>query len=94
MPRQVQCLADCVRGLSAYGQGSGALVQCRGASVSTGRRFAGGQAAVNKALWICSLVGAAVGITIGLAVFDKPVLGFALGLGLGALVGASIKRKP
>lgn len=49
---------------------------------------------MNKALWICSLAGAAVGITLGLAVFDEPVLGFALGLGLGALVGASIRRKP
>lgn len=48
---------------------------------------------MNKALWICSLVGAAVGITLGLAVFDNPVLGLALGLGLGALVGASIKRR-
>lgn len=47
---------------------------------------------MNKALWICSLVGAAVGITLGLAVFENPVLGFALGLGLGALVGASIRR--
>lgn len=59
------------------GQGSGILCE---------------RPAMNKALWICSLVGAAVGITLGLAVFDNPVLGFALGLGLGALVGASIRR--
>lgn len=45
---------------------------------------------MNKPLWICCLVGAAVGITLGLAVFDSPVVGFALGLGLGAIVGASI----
>ncbi|MFD5277803.1 hypothetical protein ACFWIX_09610 [Pseudarthrobacter sp. NPDC058362] len=48
---------------------------------------------MNKALWICSLLGAAVGITLGLAVFDNPVLGFALGLGVGALVGTSIGRR-
>lgn len=45
---------------------------------------------MNKPLWICCLVGAAVGITLGLAVFDSPVIGAALGLGLGAVVGASI----
>jgi hypothetical protein len=45
---------------------------------------------VNKPLWICSLLGAAVGITLGLAVFDSPFLGFALGLGVGALVGAGV----
>ena len=48
---------------------------------------------MNKPLWICSLVGAAVGITLGLAVFDSPVVGFAVGLGLGALVGAGLGTK-
>lgn len=48
---------------------------------------------VNKPLWICSLLGAAVGITLGLAVFDSPVVGFAVGLGLGAMVGAGIGTK-
>lgn len=45
---------------------------------------------MNKPLWICCLVGGAVGITLGLAVFDSPLLGFALGLGIGAVVGAGI----
>lgn len=45
---------------------------------------------MNKPLWICCLLGAAVGITLGFAVFDSPVVGFAVGLGLGALVGAGI----
>lgn len=48
---------------------------------------------MNKPLWICCLVGAAVGITLGLAVFDNPIVGFALGLGLGAIVGAGIGTK-
>lgn len=48
---------------------------------------------VNKALWICSLVGAAVGISVGLAVFHTPFWGCALGLGIGAVVGASMQRR-
>ncbi|MEO5312979.1 hypothetical protein PV772_02495 [Pseudarthrobacter sp. CC12] len=47
---------------------------------------------MNKALWICSLVGAALGISLGLAIFHTPFWGFAVGLGLGAVVGASIRR--
>lgn len=45
---------------------------------------------MNKPLWICCLVGAAVGITLGLAVFDSPFIGLAVGLGVGAIVGAGI----
>ncbi|MET1086804.1 MAG: hypothetical protein ABWY04_06740 [Arthrobacter sp.] len=45
---------------------------------------------MNKPLWICCLLGAAAGITVGLAVFGSPFLGFAVGLGIGALVGAGI----
>lgn len=48
------------------------------------------KADVNKPLWICCLLGAAAGITVGLAVFGSPFLGFAVGLGIGALVGAGI----
>lgn len=46
---------------------------------------------MNKPLWICCLLGAAAGITLGLAVFDSPVLGLVLGLGIGAVVGAGMK---
>lgn len=49
--------------------------------------------AVNKALWICSLLGAALGISLGLALFHTPFWGLALGLGIGAVVGASMQRR-
>lgn len=45
---------------------------------------------MNKPLWIGCLLGAAMGITVGLVFFDSPFAGVALGLGLGALVGAAI----
>ena len=48
---------------------------------------------VNKALWICCLVGAGLGISLGLALFQSPFWGCALGLGLGAMVGASIQKR-
>ncbi|CAM3057361.1 hypothetical protein PSET11_02745 [Arthrobacter ulcerisalmonis] len=48
---------------------------------------------MNRPLWICTLVGAAVGFSFGLAVYDSPVVGFAVGIGLGALVGASFRRR-
>ena len=48
---------------------------------------------MNKPLWICCLVGAAVGITLGLAVFDSPFIGLALGLGIDAVVGAGIRPR-
>jgi hypothetical protein len=48
---------------------------------------------VNKALWICCLVGAALGISLGLALFHDPFWGAFLGLGAGAVVGASIQRR-
>ncbi|MDQ0672873.1 putative membrane protein [Pseudarthrobacter siccitolerans] len=48
---------------------------------------------MNKPLWICCLVGAALGFTVGLAVFDSPFIGFALGLGVGAVVGAGFGKR-
>jgi hypothetical protein len=48
---------------------------------------------MNKPLWICCLVGAAFGLAMGLAVFDSPFIGFPLGLGAGALVGAGMGQR-
>lgn len=63
---------------------------------TTGVAYAGlptSGGAMNKPLWICCLVGAALGIALGLAIFDSPVVGVALGLGVGAVVGAGLKQR-
>ncbi len=48
---------------------------------------------MNKPLWICILVGAAMGFSLGLALFQSPFWGCAAGLALGGVVGASIRRR-
>ncbi|WP_157361047.1 hypothetical protein [Arthrobacter sp. EPSL27] len=45
-------------------------------------------------LWIGMLVGAALGLVIGVVSADKPFTGLLVGLAVGALVGLAARKDP
>ena len=47
-----------------------------------------------ESLWIGMLVGAALGLVIGVVSADKPFTGLLIGVGVGALVGLAARKDP